>query len=73
MNYVMLVMMCLAVMIVIPGCATHPAYWSEESCEYCIQQNEHFSRVFKDQLTENKLKRLEKRVKELECQLPKSL
>ncbi len=73
MSYPYFAMMVIIVLLALPGCATHPGYWSEESCEYCIQQNEHFSRVYKDQLTENKLKRLERRIKELECQQPKSL
>ena len=44
------------------GCVNHPSYWSEESCEYCIKQNEHYIRIHKDELIKAKINRLENRI-----------
>ena len=52
-------------LLFIPGCVNHPSYWSEESCEYCIKQNEHYTRVYKDEMVKARLGRLEKEVKQL--------
>jgi hypothetical protein len=50
------------------GCSvnTHPAYWSEESCEYCIKQNEHYVRVHKDEMLKLRIKRIEDSVSKIQ-------
>ena len=57
------------VLLLLPGCATHPGYWSEESCEYCIKQNEHYIRVHKDEMVKQRLRRLELKCQTLEKML----
>ncbi len=57
----------LATLLFIPGCVNHPSYWSEESCEYCLKQNEHYSRVLKDEMFKTRLNKLEYQVKKLKA------
>jgi hypothetical protein len=56
--------------LLLPGCVNHPSYWSEESCEYCIKQNEHYTRVYKDEMVKARLKRIESDVKKLKRESP---
>lgn len=53
-------------LLLLPGCVNHPSYWSEESCEYCIKQNEHYTRIYKDEMVKSRLSKLESKVKQLE-------
>ena len=53
-------------LILCQGCVNHPSYWSEESCEYCIKQNEHYIRVHKDEMTNSRIRKIEQRLLKVE-------
>lgn len=53
------------VLFLMSGCVNHPSYWSEESCDYCMKQNEHYIRVHKDEMVNRKLNILAREVRSL--------
>lgn len=55
----------ILMLVLLNGCVNHPSYYSEESCDYCVKQNEHFARIYKDAIFNNKLNKLRKEVIEL--------
>lgn len=55
----------ILILVMLNGCVNHPSYYSEESCDYCVKQNEHFARIYKDSIFNNKLNKLQKEVVEL--------